>query len=53
MVPVYVVDLLDFKQTKALVLRDNLACLIAVQVDRKPIRAETKLFSNLSGRRAE
>lgn len=47
------IDLLDFKQTKGLVLRDNLACLIAVQVDRKPIRVETKLFSNLSGRKTE
>lgn len=47
------VDLLDFKQTKGLVLRENLACLVAVQIDRKPIRAETKLFSNLLGRKAE
>lgn len=47
------VDLLDFKQTKGLVLRDNFARLIAVQVDRKPIGAETKLFSNLSGTKAE
>lgn len=47
------VNLLDFKQTKGLVLRDNLARLIAVQVDGKPVRAETKLFGDLSGTKAD
>ncbi len=47
MLNIVCVDLLDLKQAQSFVLWKDLSSLVAVQVNRKPVGIEPKLFGYL------